>query len=472
MRRRLAVALIVIIPTFAEARVDPPAVSEFVEAQMRRSRIPGVAVAVVGPGEAVYAEGFTLGGRPIGPDTPFLLGSVTKTITALAIAQLADGGRLRFDDPVSMHLPDFRIRAADSGKAITIRHLLTHTSGLRQWSGHDRRAQHEGRFDHIAPARPPGSAFEYSSLNYIILGSVIERISGMSYGEYVKQFIFTPLEMTNSFADLESARRRGLAPGHRYLYGLTMPASERQQPAPLIPTGFLISSARDLANYLSMLLNDGRFRERQIVSPAILREMFTPWDGAPTGPGMGWGIGSTTIGHAGSTPASSARLSLLPAHRMGIVVLTNVNSGPFFSGTAALSGGVTRIARGESAAPIRPDEILLKLALLALVLFSVVRLILRLRQWSRRGFPRRFVATRRTLMPLVTEAAAAILAVIVLPRWIGVPLLTILEYFPDLGIAIVVSVVIGISGAIVRSLLLSDGRHAADTLHGSATSSI
>lgn len=442
-----------------QSAVDSTALSGFVESQMRLSRLPAVAVAIVRPDQEVYAEAFSPDGTNISPDTPFLLGSVTKTITALAIVQLADAGKLKFDDPVVEHWPDFALDASDGGRTITLRHLLTHTSGLRQWSGHDRRAQREGRFDHIRPARPPGSKFEYSSLNYIILGKVLEAVSGMSYGEYVRMRIFEPLDMRNSFTDLESARENGLVRGHWFLYGLSIPDNETQQPEPLVPAGFLMSSARDLGNYLSMLLNKGHFRGRQIVAPATLRDVFRPWDGGATGPGMAWGIGSTRIGHAGSTPTFSARLSLFPEERYGIVVLANVNSGPFFPGTAAVMDGISRMVRGEHAAPVRPDEILLKLGLLILVIAGVIRVFSNFRHWSRRGFPRRLLATRRIAMPLFIEATAASIVLFAIPRWIGVPLLTILEYFPDLGIAMLGGVVTGISGALMRAFVIADEAH-------------
>jgi CubicO group peptidase (beta-lactamase class C family) len=444
-------------PLYAvQGAADTAALGGFVERQMRRSRLPAVALAVVRPGQEVYAAAFSLDGRRLTPDTPFLLGSVTKTLTALAIAQLADAGKLRFDDPVAAHLPGFVIGTPGGGPAMTLRHLLTHTSGLRQWSGHDRRAQREGRFDHIRPARPPGAAVEYSSLNYMILGKVVEAVSGMRYGAYLRNRIFEPLDMNNSFTDLESARGNGLVRGHWYLFGLTVPDDETQQPETLVPAGFVMSSARDLGNYLSMLLNEGSFRGRRLVSPEILREMFRPWDGAESGAGMAWGVGTTRIGHAGSTPTFSSRLSLLPQERYGIAVLANVNSGPFVPGTAAVMDGVVRMVRGEQVEPVRPDEILLKLGLLILVIAGVIRTAMRFRRWARRGFPRRLVASRRVALPVVVETVAAVVVLFGIPRWIGVPLSTILEYFPDLGIAMLVGVVTGVAGALMRAFVAAD----------------
>jgi CubicO group peptidase (beta-lactamase class C family) len=443
------------VPMLAAQGPDSAAIRELVERQMRRSRLPAVALAVVGPDQHVYATGFSRNGTTVTADTPFLLGSVTKTFTALAIAQLVDAGRIRFEDAVAAHLPGFALKAPDSGRTITLRHALTHTSGLSQWSGHDRRAQREGRFDHISPVRPPGIEFEYSSLNYIILGALVEAVSGMSYGDYVRVRIFEPLEMRSSFTELSSAQSGGLVQGHRFVYGLTIPGREIQQPAPLVPAGFVISTARDLGNYLGMMLNDGQFRGRQIVSRATLVEMLTPWGGGATGPGMAWGIGSTSIGHAGSTPTFSARLSLLPKERYGIALLTNVNSGPFVPGLASVMDGVIRIVRGGQAEPARPDEIILKAGLLVLVLAGVIRTAVWFRRWSRRGYPLRLIATRKVAMTLSVEAVAAVVVLFGIPRWIGVPLGTMLEYFPDLGFAMIIGVVAGVTGALMRSFIVS-----------------
>jgi CubicO group peptidase (beta-lactamase class C family) len=440
----------------SQSAPDTAAITRFVDGQKRVSRIPGTAMVIVRDERVVYARTFGDDDPPLTPDSPFLIGSVTKTFTALAIAQLADDGTLGFDDPVHEHLPGFTLKGSDGGRAISLRHLLTHTSGLSQWSGHDRRAQRQARFDHIAPVRPPGVEVEYSSLNYIILGQVVEAIAGMPYATYMRRRVFEPLDMTNSFADLDSARQHGLVRGHWYLFGLAIPGRETQQPAPLVPAGFLISSAQDLGNYLGMLLSQGRFRGRQIVSPEALREMLTPWDGGSSGAGMAWGVSSTLIGHAGNSSTFSARLAMLPAVRYGIVLLTNVNSGPFFPGTAAVMDGVIRILRGHSVDTVWPREILLKLGILALLIVGVMRMIVRFRRWSRRGFPRRLKTSRRVLMPLVMEALGTAFVLLALPRWIGVPLRTIMEYFPDLGIAIIVGVVTGAVGALMRSFVLAD----------------
>lgn len=134
----------------------------------------------------------------------------------------------------------------------------------------------------------------------------------------------------------------------------------------------------------------------------------------------------------------------------------NVNSGPFVPGTAAVMDGIVRMVRGEQAEPVRPDEILLKLGLLILVIAGVIRTFLRFRRWARRGFPRRLAASRRVALPVVVETVAAVVVLFAIPRWIGVPLFTILEYFPDLGIAMLVGVITGVAGALMRAFVAAD----------------
>ena len=439
----------------AQGAVDTAAVASFIERQMRVSRIPAIALAIVHGQRVVYAGTFGGSAAARAIDLPFLTGSVTKTFTALAIAQLVDDGKLRFDDPVHQHLPGFTLKGGDGGRAISLRHLLTHTSGLSQWSGHDRRAQREARFDHISPVRPPGVQSEYSSLNYIVLGQVVKAVAGMPYATYMKRRVFEPLDMTNSFVNLDSARRHGMMHGHRYLFGLAIPGREAQQPEPLVPAGFVASSAEDLAHYLGMLLSHGAFRGTQVVSPETVREMLTPWDGGRNGTGMAWGIGNTVIGHAGNSTTFSARLAMLPAENYGIVLLSNVNSGPFFPGTATVMNGVIRILRGEQVGTFWPSEILFKLGILALVTMGCIRTIVTYRHWSRLGFPRRLTRSRRVVMVLLMEACGTTLVLWVVPHWIGVPLRTIMEYFPDLGLAIVLGVVTGVPGALMRALVLA-----------------
>jgi CubicO group peptidase (beta-lactamase class C family) len=177
-------------------------VDSFIAKHRARFGWPGVAVSVGTPDSVVFARGYgtaTLGGDPITERTPFHIGSVTKTFTALAAARLAEAGRLDLDAPVEEYLPRFTMQPPFVPRSIVVRHLLHHRSGVAQWDGHDRRAQTDGRFDPIAPRRAPGGEAEYSSLNYVILGRIVESVSGRPYAEHVAAAILEPLGMEDAF---------------------------------------------------------------------------------------------------------------------------------------------------------------------------------------------------------------------------------------------------------------------------------
>lgn len=443
------------------------AIARFVENQRRAQRIPGLAICVVWRDSEPYVEGFGSAGPAKGrvrPTSSLYLGSVSKTFTALAVAQLADTGLLRFDDPVLQHLPDFRLRGPESWKAITLRHLLTHTSGLSQWSGHDQAAQEEGRFDHIRPVRPPGRRFEYSTLNFIILGRVVERVSGQSYTRFIQEHVFDPLEMRSSFADRGTGKREGLIQGSSYLFGFPLWREEPPHPTHLVPAGYIASSADDLSRYLTIYLTGGRYRDLSLVSENSLREMLTPWGGGKTGPGMAWGVGQRWIGHGGNGVTFSARvaLNLEAGHAAGI--LANVNSGPFADGAGAILRGVMKILEGEEVKGEPPLEIWIKWAILGTLLFSWIRLGLRFRRWRLLGSRPRIHPRVRTVGPLILELLAALLLLLALPRWIGVPLPILIEYFPDLGLALVLGTVSGLASATIQAFLLSASRPGAGRL--------
>ena len=462
-RRRLIVGLLVLaagahapLRATAAPAADLDAVRRFVDSQRRVARIPGVGLAIVRRDGPVLTAGFgdaDEAGRPVTDRTPFVLGSVTKTITALAVAQLVDAGRVRFDDPVRRHVLHFSLRDPEVAERITLRHLLTHTSGLSQWSGHDLEAQQRARFDHLATVRPPGKAFEYSSLNYVILGQVVQAASGVSYAEYLRRNVFGPLDMSADVVPPDATPDPDRARGGRYVFGFTAGGGLPSAPAPLVPAGFVQASARDIGNLLSMLLAEGTFQGRRIVSPDSVKAMLTPWHGGASGPGMAWGIGRTQIGHAGNAQCFSARVALLPAEGYGVAVLTNVNSGPLFPGSADLMDGTVRILRGGAGKRSFPRELLFKAALLLSVLWSLARVARTGRLWARLGFPTRPSARRAAWVRLAVEVVLAAAVLIALPRWLGVPLAVLLEYFPDLGWSMVAGAAAGVVDKGVQTLL-------------------
>lgn len=324
------------------------AIDAYIEEQMRRLSIPGASLAIVEGDRIVHLRGFGAarpGGETPTPETPFFIGSLTKSVTALAVMQLVEAGKVALDAPVQRYLPWFRVADAAESAQITVRHLLNHTSGLPMTVG----LADLGDLDPSPEAterqvrslaslkldRPVGSKFDYCNTNYNILGLIIEAASGMSYGDYVRQRIFDPLEMQHSYTDKAAAQQDGLAMGHRYWFGVPVPVPDLSIPAGSLPSGQLISSAEDMAHYLIAHLNGGRYCEVQILSPAGIAELTRGAAeinemGASLGNyGMGWisqEIGEAKIAwHSGIVPDFGAIMALAPEQKKGFVLLFNAN---------------------------------------------------------------------------------------------------------------------------------------------------
>ena len=172
---------------------------------------PGAAVAIVKDGSLLYCKGHGLAniewGMPIAPDTVFALASITKPFTATAILLLEAQGKLRLDDLITVYVPDYPMHGYD----ITITHLLTHTSGIKSYTSLDGFGEHLSKRDlshdeliALFKDHPlefePGSQFRYNNSGYLLLGRIIEAVSGMSYEAFVRTQIFQPLGMMQSYA--------------------------------------------------------------------------------------------------------------------------------------------------------------------------------------------------------------------------------------------------------------------------------
>jgi CubicO group peptidase (beta-lactamase class C family) len=323
-------------------------IDAYIIEQMRRLSIPGASLAIVEGGQITHLRGFGKarpGGVTPSPQTPFFIGSLTKSFTALAIMQLVEAGKVELDAPAQRYLPWFRVADAQASAQMTVRHLLNQTSGLPASLGladlgdPDSQATATERqvraLATLRLARPVGEKFEYSNTNYNVLGLIIEAASGESYAGYVQRHIFDPLGMSHSYASKAEVQRNGLAMGHRYWFGRPIPAPDLSIPAGSLPSGQLICSVEDMAHYLIAQLNGGCCGDAQVLSPSGIAEMHrgaVEWRemGFSVGHyGMGWvsqGCGETRIvSHSGTVPDFSAFMALVPEQKRAIVLLFNAN---------------------------------------------------------------------------------------------------------------------------------------------------
>jgi CubicO group peptidase (beta-lactamase class C family) len=412
-------------------------IDAYLEQQMRRLNVPGAAFAIVEGDEIVHLREFgeARPGEAPTPRTPFVLGSLTKSFTALAVMQLAEAGQIDLDAPVQRYLPWFRIADPQASAQITVRHLLNQTSGLPGLPGMTNLADFDSRpgaverqvraLATVELAHPVGSTFEYSNLNYNVLGLIIEAASGESYADYVQRHVFDPLGMTHSYTSQAAARGDGLALGHRYWFAVPIAAPDLPMPSGSLPSGQLMSSTEDMSHYLIAHLNGGRYGGAQVLSPAGVDELHRPAVDAVTMGisagqyGMGWfveGSGPAEIvWHSGTVPDFFAFMALLPGQNRGMVLLVNANHVmmdklPLTETGMAVAG---RLAGGTPAPPrfdVVPWALRALLIIPILQIAGVVRTLRRVRRWrdDPAGRPDRGrVWTRHVALPLIPNLLLA-----------------------------------------------------------------
>jgi CubicO group peptidase (beta-lactamase class C family) len=322
--------------------------SAWVEARMAYDGLPGLAIALVRDQEVVWSRGFGHSDRDgdiaTTPGTGFRVASITKLFTATALLQLRDARALRLDDPVNQHLPWFDPPPAEGAdRPITLRHLLTHTSGLPReaplpyWNDQrfpDTRTLRE-LVAGLQPTLPPERAWKYSNLGFALAGEVVAAAAKVPYGAYVRRYILEPLRMTDSRIDTPDLVDRRIAVGFgRRLPDGSREASPHSDCLAITPAANLTTTALDLARFARLQFRDGPAGGEQILSGDTLHEMQRVHRLDPDGT-QGWGLGfnirlrdgDTYLGHGGSLRGYRSRLLLRPSDRVAVVALTNADDG-------------------------------------------------------------------------------------------------------------------------------------------------
>lgn len=389
------IALLLVTPAAAApipaGAIDFAALDSVITAQMDKHGLPGVAVAVIENGQVVYLKAYGVdgAGHPLTPQTQMLIGSQSKSFTALAIAQLAEQGKLALSAPAQTYIPWFRVADEAASRRITLNHLLRHASGMSD-SGFGvvlpPETTSEQAVRALAQAQltaPVGSKFQYFNLGYSVLTYIVEQVSGQAYADYVQQNILTPLGMTASTAD--PFRAADLTQGYTRLFGFPIPMNE-QIPVYGVGAGYVVSTAEDMARYAIAFMDDGA----GLVSPATMKQILTPGLGNY---GLGWFIvdGGAKVFHGGANQTFRAEVNLYPRQGRAFVLLTNQGyQVDHFVSASQLTASVESIVLGRAPQPVSQGWSArwmgwgLGLFVLALGMFHA-RNFLSLRGWSERA---------------------------------------------------------------------------------------
>lgn len=415
-------------------------INDTLEAACEDYSIPGMAVEVVNEEKVVFSGVY---GECESIDTPFVIGSLSKSVTAACIMKLREDELLNLDDSISRYISpkdDFK-RPSDADK-ITVRQLLNHTSGL-------------GVYQHIGNARivNENGKYTYANINYNLLGEIIENVSGLSYNEYARANIFSPLEMKHSTADYNEAVDMGLISGSNNYFGVTVHSKvdyPQTDSWSTVSSGYIASSASDMGKYLQMYLRSGY----GVLSDKSMYEMMTSTAQIEEGTyryGMGWvysdDYNEPVLNHTGLVENYISNMYILPESGIGVVFLANTND---YLVTNQLMDEVTAkvmmtlmgYATDELDSNDYVDAHLFYNLIYASVIGIALMEIAKSGKWK--------VKSEGNLVINLFMHLFAPIGIIISPVLVGIPYWVIKDYVPDLFWTGLVSVMLLFAGGILK----------------------
>jgi CubicO group peptidase (beta-lactamase class C family) len=326
---------------------------DYVNKAIKDWGVPGLAIAIVKNNAVVLAKGY--GVRKLGDPAPvtekslFAIGSCSKAFTSAALGMLVDEGKLSWDDRATKHLKGFQLYDPYVTREITVRDLLSHRSGLGRrgdllWYGSAYgRDEILRRIRYLEPDTSFRSAFGYQNIMFLAAGQIVPAITGKSWDEFIAARIFAPLGMKASNTTVTAFKKDDdVAMPHAELDGKAQAVAWRNIDN-IAPAGSINSNVEEMAEWLKLLLADGKYKGGQLLSPGVVREILTPQtmirSGGPMAKlnpnthfvayGLGWGLadyrGRKIAQHTGGIDGMSALVAMMPEENLGFVILTNMN---------------------------------------------------------------------------------------------------------------------------------------------------
>jgi len=314
---------------------------------MKKLKIPGVAIGVYHGGET-STQGYGVTNidhpLPVDDDTLFQIGSITKTFVGTMTMMLVEEGKLDLNEPIRTYLPEFKVQDGEASSKVTLRHLFTHTAGwVGDWfpSGIDQGAdavkQYVASMADTPQFTPIGKYLSYNNAGYNLAGRVLEVVTGKVFSDLIKEMIFEPLGMENTYILPWEIMTKRYAAGH-------VPGEDGVEVAPQWfigrssgPAGGIVTSVRDMLKYIEFQLGDGSYRDNRLLSRESMEALHTPR--VEYAPGHSVALtfwvddhrSTRTLGHGGGTVGQISLLTLAPEHDFGMILVTNSAAGRIFN---------------------------------------------------------------------------------------------------------------------------------------------
>jgi CubicO group peptidase (beta-lactamase class C family) len=348
-------------------RPDYTSLEAAVQGETARHNVPGIAMGILQDGHIdVAVAGFASfeAHQPVTPNTLFQIGSITKVFTATLVQQLVQEDLLSLDEPVITYLPDLKLSDAEATKQVTLRHLLSHTSGIEGdyfidlGLGDDAPAKAIAEFPKLKQWNMPGELYAYSNSGFYLTGRIIEVVTGKPFEEVLQEKLLTPL----GTPDITQHTYDAILRDHAIGYNLHDRGAGHQIADPfafsrqVTPAGNLMAPVDQLLRFAQLHLGDGRIEGKRLLDASLTREMRVPSSAAAEGQatfGIGWAIrpvgDEPAVMHNGGTNGFRALLTVLPERDFAVAILTNGSEGD--SAHSALNEWALQRYRGVQPKP-------------------------------------------------------------------------------------------------------------------------
>ena len=419
--------------------IDYEAVSKELETEIKKNHIPGMSVVVVNSNEVVFSKTY---GNCKSIDTPFIIGSMSKSFTALSIMRLVEEGRIDINKPISNYIDtSLYFKNKEDGDKITVKQLLNQNSGIGTYQ----------KLGSIEITKNYGK-YEYANANYNLLGKIIESVSNESYSDYVTKNIFEPLEMNHTSATLEGSNKNGLFKGYQNYFGFPIsvkPNYPTENSWIQVPAGFISSSASDMGKYLQMYLNNGL----NIISEDSIHQMF--YDNIPQDDidrdyyGMGWVYtkyySKPILTHSGLVENYTSKMFIIPESNIGVVVLVNMND---YLVTNNLLEDIVKPLLGEEKPEVSNNLYIINHLLIdaLYIVITIIALypIITIKSWKNRNKTNKLYIidiVRHLLLPIL---------LLLIPTIISVPFWFIWDFVKDLALILIINSILMLSTGIYK----------------------
>lgn len=422
-------------------------IDDYLNRCVQNAKIPALTVTIVDKDNVLFSESY---GRCDNCDTPFVLGSVSKSFTAVCIMQLVEQGKIDLNDKISVYLP-----GTVDGDRITVKQLLNHTSGLGEYQ----------TLENCKIINEQG-IHHYANVNYSLLGKIIEKVSGIPYEDYLSENVFAPLHLSHTAASQEKSVENGLIDGYTNYWGFHLKRSHQYPNSEnawiSVPAGYLSSSANDLGRYLQMYLNGGEnILSRESIDTMFYGDTVYVDGDVPFWYGYGWAtvkepLTEPVLRHSGLVETGTSCVFVMPESGIGIAITANVND--YFVTNEMmdrLGWGVVLIILGAQPNEISGNAYLLNHLRIDLIMLSVFAVSI-LSFWL---LPKYFKSIKKkgtfqtAISVIIIHLLFPILILFIVPFFFRTPLWVARAFVPDVFITVMISSTLLFISGIVKTIM-------------------